>query len=62
MTVVELDDGKYTFYLTANGLMHSALRHGEDWPAGYEMRFQQVFMAALWRIQELEQQLQAQGN
>lgn len=54
MRTIELDEGKYRFELDANGLMRAAFRNDEPWPAGYEMRFSQVFMAALWRIEELE--------
>jgi len=52
--VVNLSDGKYQFELK-DGLVVAARRHGEDWPAGYELRFTNCFVAALNRILELEQ-------
>jgi hypothetical protein len=52
---VTLLDGKYKFLIDdATGLMQAAYRNEESWPAGYEMRHMHVFMAALWRVHELE--------
>lgn len=52
---VSLDDSKYEFDIDeATGLMLQARRNGEDWSAGFEMRFIGAFMQALWRILELE--------
>lgn len=55
MTTIKLDDGTYEFDLDdQTGLMTAARRHGEPWDAGFEQRFSNSFMAALWRVQDLE--------
>ncbi len=55
---IRLDNGKYEFDLQ-DGRLIGARRHGEDWPAGFESRYNSSFMAALNRIEELEDELRA---
>lgn len=58
---VKLDDGKYEFDIE-DGQMVAARRHGEFWLAGYEDRFNNALVAALNRVAELEETLQAMGR
>src|ERR1019366_4892666 len=51
---ISLANGKYEFDLK-DGNMIAARRHGEDWPAGFDMRFTNCFIVALQRIVELEE-------
>ena len=53
---IRLDEGKYEFDLQ-DGRLLGARRHGVDWPAGFENRFNNAFVAALNRITELEDEL-----
>ena len=53
---ISLSDGKYEFTLR-DGQVVEAKRHGEEWPAGFELRHTGCFVAALERIAELEAQL-----
>ncbi len=59
--VVSLYDGKFEFGLQ-DGQVIWAHRHGEDWPAGYELRFTNCFVAALNRILELESKVVEVGR
>lgn len=54
---IKLYDEKYEFDLDGYGLMVAARRNGEDWPAGFELRFTKCFMAALSHIVDLEDEL-----
>jgi hypothetical protein len=54
MKKVTLADGKYEFDIDDYGIMVGSRRNGVEWPAGFELRFTNVFMAALQRIIELE--------
>lgn len=54
---VKLADGKYEYDIGDDGCMLAARRHGEDWPAGFENRFDNAFAAALGRVAELEETL-----
>ena len=54
MRTVKLADGKYEYDIDDNGCMAAARRHGMDWPAGFDNRFDNAFLAALDRILELE--------
>lgn len=57
ISTVAFDDGKYEFDLDGHhGVMLAARRHGEPWHPGEDLRMSKVFMAALWRIQDLEAQ------
>lgn len=58
INTVVLDCGKYEFDIDEFGLMVSARRYGEDWEAGLDLKFTGCFMAALYRIQELEKEIQ----
>lgn len=51
---ISYGDSKYEFDLDDNGLMTQARRYGEDWPAGFEFRFTNCFMVALWVIRDME--------
>jgi hypothetical protein len=49
------ENGKYEFDVSEDtGLMLAARRHGTFWSPGFEERHSKCFMAALWRIHELE--------
>lgn len=54
MKTIKLAEGKYEYDIK-DGQMIAARRHGEDWPAGWESRFDNAFMAALTRIVDLEE-------
>ena len=55
MRTVNLESGKYSFDLSDDGRLVAARRYGEDWPAGYDLRFTNCFVAALARVAELEE-------
>lgn len=54
MKTVSLCDGKYEFDLE-DGQVIAARRHKVYWPAGFDLRFTNCFVAALERIIELEE-------
>lgn len=54
MTMIELEEGKYAFVIDDRGILVEARRNGESWEAGLEFGYQKAFMAALYRIAELE--------
>lgn len=54
MTTIELEDGKYAFVIDDRGILIEARRNGAPWEAGLEFGYQKAFMAALYRIAELE--------
>lgn len=54
MKTITLADGKYEFDLQ-DGHIVAARRHKVEWPAGYELRFTNCFVAALQRIEMLEE-------
>jgi len=59
MRTVSLEDGKYEFDVSDNGLLVAARRHGEPWPAGLEgNQYSKSFMAAMQRILDLESNAQ----
>jgi hypothetical protein len=54
---ISLYDGKYEFDIDDRGSMVAARRHDVDWPAGYDLRFTNCFIAALNRIADLEDKI-----
>ena len=60
-TTIKLDNGKYEFDLE-DGQIRAARRHGHDRQAGFDLRFQNCFVAALLRIKELEQELRQRAE
>ena len=61
MRTVRLENGKYEFDLNEDGRMVAARRHGENWPAGFDLRFTGCFLASLNRIIDLEDELARDG-
>lgn len=56
---IDLNEGKYTIYLSENGLL-TFYRNGEPWPGGQEaFQFANVVGALAHRVAELEDEIAA---